>query len=147
MTLERIHLQTAQLDQSTRKIHTIGRQLSWDLMILHTLVEYSSSTSISQLTILSSQQRSTSLQESTIQILTPMVQSVWIFLKNSGHQLLQFQRCFFQSVLFWLMPTQMILWFQRLLRSIKMTEQNSKLLLENGQESMLCDWNQPDHQF
>jgi hypothetical protein len=34
-----------------------------------------------------------------------------------------------------------------LLKSTKMIEQNSKLLLENGQESMLCDWNQPDHQF
>lgn len=40
--------------------------------------------SISQLTILSSQPRLTSPQESTIQTSTPMVPSAWIFSRNSG---------------------------------------------------------------
>jgi hypothetical protein len=34
-----------------------------------------------------------------------------------------------------------------LLRSTKMTEQNSKPLQENGQENMLCDWSKLIRQY
>lgn len=139
LTLEKIHPQTAQLDLLTKRIHIIGRQQLWGLMILHTQVESFSLTSISLQITHSSLLRLTSRRESIIQILTQMVLFAWIFSRNSGHQLSLSQRYFFQLVPFWLMLIQMIHWFLKLLKFTRMIERNLKPLQENGLESMLCE--------
>ena len=62
------HLKIVQLDQSMRMILTNGKQLSWDQMILHMLVEFSSLTSNFQWIIRSGRHVSGLLQKYIIQI-------------------------------------------------------------------------------
>ena len=139
LILVKTHQLTAQPDQLMKRINITGKLLLWDQKTLHTQVEFTSWISISQQTILSNQQRSTSLLEFIIQILIPMDPSVLIFWRSNGPQHSPSQKCFCLSVHCWQTPTQMILWFQRLLTSTRRTRQNMRQLPESGLESTLCE--------
>jgi len=122
-----------------RRINTIGKLQSWDLMT-HLMPEASSSwTFTSQLTTHSSHQRSTSPPGSIIQTSTQTVPSVSISSRSNGPQLWPSPRFSSRSAPCWLMPTQMTLWCQKSPRSTRLTRLNTRQLPENGLESMLCE--------
>ena len=140
----KIHHPTVQLDQLMRKINTIGKLPSWDPMTHLTQVVSSSWMSTSQLTTHSSHQRSTSPPGSIIQTSTPTDQSALISSRSNGPQLLPSPRFSSHSAHCCVMPTLMIPWCQRLPRSTRLTKQSTRLLPENGLESMPCEYYTPD---
>lgn len=116
---------------------SIGRLLSWVLLIVLTPTVFFSWLLLSLQTTPSSPQRSASPLRSTTLTLTQMAPFVSTFWRTSGHLLWPFLRFCFLSVLCWLIQTLMILLFPRLLIFTRLIDLDMKLLPENGLESML----------
>ena len=140
MILEKIHQQTARLVQSMKKIHIIGKQLSWVLMTLLMLEVSFSWIFISQQTIHLNQPKLLLRPGCIILTSTQMAQFVWIFLRNNGHQHLLSQKFCSQSVHYWQILIQMIHLYLILHIYTNMTDKSMMLMLESGQGNMQCEW-------